>query len=42
MLANMGNESINGMEFFENPPSRVVQILKDDIRGVFFPRLISV
>jgi ribonuclease HI len=31
MLANMGNESINGIEVFENPPSRVVQILEDDI-----------
>jgi hypothetical protein len=41
MLANMGSEGISGIEFFENPPWRVVQIVEDDIRGVSFPRLIS-
>jgi hypothetical protein len=38
MLANMGNEGM--IVFFENPSSRVMQIMEDDIRGVFFLRLI--
>jgi ribonuclease HI len=41
MLANMGCDDTNGIEFFKNPPSRVVQIVADDIRGVSFARLIS-
>jgi hypothetical protein len=43
MLANMGNEGISNsvIVFFENPLSRVMQIMEDDIRGVFFLRLIS-
>jgi predicted fused transcriptional regulator/phosphomethylpyrimidine kinase len=42
MLANMGNEGISNsvIVFFENPLSRVMQIMEDDIRGVFFLRLI--
>ncbi|MCH94985.1 putative non-LTR retroelement reverse transcriptase, partial [Trifolium medium] len=42
MLANMGSEGPIGFEFFANPPPRVMQIVDDDIRGVSFPRLISV
>jgi hypothetical protein len=42
MLANMGSEGVSGIEFFERPPSRVLQIVEDDVRGVSFPRLISV
>jgi hypothetical protein len=41
MLANMGSEVISGISFFENPPARVKQIVEDDLRGVSFPRLIS-
>jgi hypothetical protein len=41
MLANMGSEGISGISFFENPPARVKQIVEDDLRGVSFPRLIS-
>jgi hypothetical protein len=42
MLANMGSEGASGIEFFDRPPSRVLQIVEDDVRGVSFPRLISV
>jgi ribonuclease HI len=42
MLANMGCESSSGTVYFDKPPSRVAQIVEDDIRGVSFPRLISV
>jgi ribonuclease HI len=42
MLANMGSDDISGIEFFDNPPSKVLQIVDDDVRGVSFPRLISV
>jgi hypothetical protein len=42
MLANMGSEGINGIEFFENPPTRVTQVVDGDIMGVSFPCLISV
>jgi hypothetical protein len=42
MLANMGSEGASGIEFFERPPFRVLQIVEDDVRGVSFPRLISV
>jgi ribonuclease HI len=41
MLANMGSEGTSGIEFFVNPPDRVMQIVRDDIRGVSVPRLIS-
>jgi hypothetical protein len=40
MLANIGCEGIEGIEFFEEPPTRVRQIVDDDIRGVSFPRII--
>jgi hypothetical protein len=38
MLANMGSEGISGIEFYANPPPRVVQIVEDDFGGVSFPR----
>jgi ribonuclease HI len=41
MLANMGSEGTSGIVYFANPPSRVVQLVDDDVRGVSFPRLIS-
>jgi hypothetical protein len=41
MLANMGSEGISGIEFFENPPTRVAQVVDDDFRNVSFLRLIS-
>jgi ribonuclease HI len=41
MLANMGCDETNGIEFFNNPPARVLQLVEDDIRGVSFPRLVS-
>jgi ribonuclease HI len=41
VLANMGSEGDSGIEFFSSPPSRARQIVEDDIRGVSFPRLIS-
>jgi ribonuclease HI len=41
MLANMGSEGTSGIEFFVNPPVRVRQIVRDDVRGVAVPRLIS-
>jgi ribonuclease HI len=41
ILANMGSECSSGIDFFENPPARVLQIVEDDVRGVSFPRLIS-
>jgi hypothetical protein len=41
MLANMGSECSSGIEFFANPPFRVMQIVRDDLRGVSVPRLIS-
>jgi ribonuclease HI len=41
MLANMGSEGSSGINYFENPPTRVLQIVEDDARGVSFPRLIS-
>ncbi|KAK2389897.1 hypothetical protein QL285_063455 [Trifolium repens] len=39
--ANMGSEGISGIEFFENPPTRVAQVVDDDFRDVSFLRLIS-
>ncbi|KAK2430654.1 Polynucleotidyl transferase, ribonuclease H superfamily protein [Trifolium repens] len=42
MLPNMDSEGVSGIEFFERPPSRVLQIVEDDVRGVSFPRLIFV
>jgi hypothetical protein len=42
ILANMDSECLSGIEFFASPPSRVMQIVEDDVRGVSFPRLISV
>jgi ribonuclease HI len=41
MLANMGSEGTSGIVNFANPPSRVVQLVDDDVWGVSFPRLIS-
>jgi hypothetical protein len=37
----LGSKSISGIVYFENSPPKVVQIVKDDVRGVTFPRLIS-
>jgi hypothetical protein len=37
MLANMGSEGISEIDYFENPPTRVLQIIEDDARGVSFP-----
>jgi ribonuclease HI len=42
MLANMGSEGLSGIEFFASRSPRVMQIVEDDVRGVSFPRLISV
>jgi hypothetical protein len=41
MLANMGSEGSSGIVYFEDPPARVLQIVEDDVKGVSFPRLIS-
>jgi hypothetical protein len=41
MLANMRSEGVSGIAYFENPPPSVVQIVENDVRGVIFPRLIS-
>jgi hypothetical protein len=41
ILANMESEGISEIAFFENPPPRIVQIVENDVRGVIFPRLIS-
>ncbi|KAK2417534.1 Polynucleotidyl transferase, ribonuclease H superfamily protein [Trifolium repens] len=37
MLANMGSEGVSEIEFFERPPSRVLQIVEDDVRSVSYP-----
>jgi ribonuclease HI len=42
MLANMGSEGTSGIEFFDSPPAKVLLCVDDDIRGVSYPRLISV
>jgi hypothetical protein len=42
MLANMSSEGPSGIEFFASPPPKVMQIVEDDFRGVFFTCLISV
>jgi hypothetical protein len=42
VLVNIGSEGVSGIEFFTSPPARARQIVEDDIKGVSFPRLISV
>jgi hypothetical protein len=42
VLANMDSEGVSGIEFFTSPPARARQFVEDDIKGVSFPRLISV
>jgi ribonuclease HI len=42
MLATIGSDGTSGIEFFDSPPSKVLQIVDDYIRGVSFPQLVSV